>query len=75
MLKLIQSLLYLIPLLEKVVTWWRNKKLVEQGRNEAKQEAQDALSEQKALAEKVAGSSDAARTDRLRSRFDTSVDD
>jgi hypothetical protein len=65
----------LLSVLSAIITWWKSKELVEQGRKEA---ALDAIVEVEARVEKaetVVAASDPVRDKRLRNRFDRSSGD
>jgi uncharacterized protein YyaL (SSP411 family) len=62
----------LLSILSAILTWWKRKELIEQGR---KDQVLDAVTEVEARvkkAEAAAGTPDPVRDERLRNRFDRS---
>jgi hypothetical protein len=65
----------LLSILSAILTWWKRKELIEQGR---KDQVLDAITEVEARVKKVevaVGTPDPVRDERLRNRFDRSHGD
>jgi hypothetical protein len=65
----------LLTIVSYFLGMWKERKLREQGRQDAHKEAADEVQRQIELAERAATADDPARTQRLRSRFDDAASD
>jgi hypothetical protein len=65
----------LLSVLSAIITWWKRKELVEQGRKEQILDSIAEVETRVKKAETVAAASDPVRDKRLRNRFDRSSGD